>query len=235
VRFFALYILSLEVLAGTFSPMMHLIQNVILFHKPKLKGNAMNDGSPSNKARLTGTVAMLSNGFLGLFLAFGSTASVHAQGQIASGTVSGSGSGPYTFDLSFSDAGSATSPIGSVWYGWVPGSFFLPGAPTGASAPSGWTASIISSSIQFVASSPANYIQPGQQLSGFSFQATFSPATLAATANSGESVAYSAGIGSDTGNTFTVQPSSVPEPSSLALVIPGAIGWLMVRRRKSVV
>jgi hypothetical protein len=195
----------------------------------------MNHSSPSNKARLTGNVAVLSRGLLGLFLAFGSAASVRAQGQNASGTVSGSGSGPYVFDVSFSDAGSATSPIGSVWYAWIPGQFFLPGTPTSASAPSGWTANIQGSSIQFLASSPANYIQPGQQLSGFSFQATFSPATLAATANSGQSDAYSAGLFSDGGNIFTVQPSSVPEPSSLALVIPGAIGWLMVRRRKSVV
>ena len=133
----------------------------------------MNDCAHSNKARLTGTVAVLSRGILGLFLAFGSAASVHAQGQIASGTVSGSGSGPYVFDLSFSDAGSATSPIGSVWYAWIPGSFFLPGVPTGASAPSGWTASIQNNSIQFIASSPANYIQPGQQLSGFSFKRHF--------------------------------------------------------------
>jgi hypothetical protein len=195
----------------------------------------MNDCAHSNKARLTGTVAVLSRGILGLFLAFGSAASVHAQGQIASGTVSGSGSGPYVFDLSFSDAGSATSPIGSVWYAWIPGSFFLPGVPTGASAPSGWTASIQNNSIQFIASSPANYIQPGQQLSGFSFQATFSPATLAATANSGESDAYSGALFSDGGNIFTVQPSSVPEPGALALIVPAAIGWLMARRRQSVV
>ena len=72
---------------------------------------------------------------LGFLLAAGSAASAHAQGQIASGTVSGSGSGPYTYDLTFSDASSATSPVGSVWYAWVPGSFYLPGTPTGASAP----------------------------------------------------------------------------------------------------
>src|ERR1035441_10350607 len=67
---------------------------------------------------------------LGFLLAVGTAALVHAQGQLASGTIGGSGSGPYVYGLTFSDAAGATSPIGSVWYAWVPGSFicraFLP-------------------------------------------------------------------------------------------------------------
>jgi hypothetical protein len=167
---------------------------------------------------------------LGSVLAFGTATLVHAQGQIASGTISGSGSGPYTYDLTFSDGASATSPIGSVWYSWVPGLFFLPGTPTGASAPAGWSATIVANSIQYVANSPADDIAAGQTLSGFSYQATFSPTELAATANSEKSVAYSGGLFSDGGNTFFVQP--VPEPSGQLLLLSGmAILWL-VRRSK---
>jgi hypothetical protein len=140
----------------------------------------------------------------GMILSVEAATSVFAQGQIATGTISGSGSGPYTYNLTFNDTSAATSPIGSVWYAWVPGFFYLPGVPTSASAPAGWTATIVSDSVQFVASSPATFIQPGQSLSGFSYHSAFSPQQLAAAPNSGRSVAYSGGLFSDAGNTFTV-------------------------------
>jgi hypothetical protein len=167
--------------------------------------------------------------FLGFVLAFGTTSFVHAQGQIGSGTIGGSGSGPYDYNLTFSDAAGATSPIGSVWYAWIPGAFYLPNVPTSASAPAGWTATIADNSIQYAADSPANDITAGQSLSGFSYQATFSPAQLAAAPNSGDSVAFSGGIFSDSGQTFTVQP--VPEPSGQMLLLSGAVTlWLIGRR-----
>jgi len=154
----------------------------------------------------------------------------HAQGQIPSGTINGNGAGPYSYALAFSDAAGATSPIGSVWYAWVPGSFYLPASPTSASAPAGWTASIVNNSIQFVASSPADDITAGETLAGFGYQATFSPSTLSTTPNSGVSVAYSGGLFSDGGSTFTVTPT--PEPSAGLLLVPGAAAlWLMRRRR----
>src|SRR5207248_2005567 len=98
---------------------------------------------------------------LTLTLAAGTASSVRAQGELPSGTISGSGTGPFSYSLSFSDAAGATAPIGSIWYAWVPGLFFLPSSPTGASAPAGWTALIDGNSIQFSAISPANYITPG--------------------------------------------------------------------------
>jgi hypothetical protein len=167
---------------------------------------------------------------LTLLIALGTASATFAQGQIASGTISGAGSGPFSYNLTFSDGASATSPIGSVWYSWVPGFFYLPSTPTGASAPSGWTAAIFSNSIQFTANSPANDIQPGNSLSGFSYQATFSPAQLAAAPNSGVSVAYSAGLFSDGGDTFTVQ--AVPEPSSLGFLGVGVLGLALASGRK---
>jgi hypothetical protein len=167
---------------------------------------------------------------LTLVIAAGAATLAHAQGQLASGTVSGTGSGTYTYSLSFSDASGATSPIGSVWYSWIPGFFYLPGTPTSASAPTGWTATVSSHSVQYVASSSSFDILAGQTLSGFGYQATFSPAQLAAAPNSGESVAYSGGLFSDSGDTFTV--SAVPEPSTLALVATGAAGVFCLGRRK---
>ncbi len=167
---------------------------------------------------------------LGLILTAGTTSGVYAQGQVASGTISGSGVGLYTYNLSFKDAAAATSPIGSVWYSWVPGAFFLPGTPSAASAPAGWSAVIDANSVQFIASAPANFIQPGQTLIGFSYQASFSPAQLAAAPNSGVSVAYSGGLFSDNGNTFTVQTVAVPEPSVSTLLISGLVGLFWVSR-----
>ena len=164
---------------------------------------------------------------LGLLL----TTKTHAQGEIPSGTVTGSGAGPYNYALTFSDAAGATSPIGSVWYAWVPGQFYLPSDPTSASAPAGWTASIVNHSIQFVASSSADDITAGETLTGFGYQAAFSPTTLSTTANSGVSVAYSGGLFSDGGSTFTVAPT--PEPSAALLGLTGIAALGLVRRYRA--
>jgi hypothetical protein len=185
----------------------------------------------SNSIRSADIAAAAWRILLGLMLVAGTAASVHAQGQIASGTISGSGSGPYTYSLSFTDGASSISPVGSVWYGWKPGFVYLPGVPTGASAPAGWTATVSSDSVQFVANSPANDIPIGGTLSGFSYQAAFSPAQLAAAPNSGLSDAYSGGLFSDAGDLFTVT-AVVPEPSALTLLLCGAIGLCWTGRRR---
>ncbi|MGD0262158.1 MAG: PEP-CTERM sorting domain-containing protein [Verrucomicrobiota bacterium] len=196
-----------------------------------MKNEFMKNESQSNLIQSTGITAA-GRILLGLMLVAGTAASVQAQGQIASGTISGSGSGPYTYSLSFSDAAGATSPVGSVWYAWTPGNFYLPGVPTSASAPAGWTATVSSDSVQFVANAPADYITAGSSLSGFGYQAAFSPAQLAAAANSGRSDAYSGGLFSDAGDIFTVQTVTVPEPSSLMLLICGATGLCLIGRRR---
>jgi hypothetical protein len=192
----------------------------------------MKNTSQSTLIRSAGITLAAGRILAGLMLLAGAAASVHAQGVMASGTIVGSGSGPYIYDLTFNNASGATSPIGSVWYAWIPGLFYLPGVPTSASAPAGWTASIQSRSVQFFANSAANDIAAGGSLSGFRYQAAFSPAQLAAAENSGVSVAYSGGIFSDPGVTFTVQIVAVPEPSSLALLLAGTAGLYLVGRRR---
>jgi hypothetical protein len=192
----------------------------------------MKNASQSNVIRSTSITAAAGRIFLGLLLVAGTAAAVRGQGQIASGLISSSGNGPYTYHLSFSDAANSTSPVGYVWYAWTPGLFYLPGVPTSAAAPAGWTASVFANSVQFFANSTANAIAAGSSLSGFSYQAAFSPAQLALASNSGLSVAYSGGLFSDGGFTFTVQNAPVPEPSALTLLILGASGLCLVGRRR---
>ena len=210
-----------------------LYQSAAHWHMPTIQ-QAMHTKSPTRGIIALPAVRAAGTFFLGLILA-GTTFSVHGQGEIASGTLSSSGSGPFSYSLTFSDAAGATAPIGSIWYSWTattPPFFYLPGTPSSASAPAGWTASILSSSIQFIANSPANDIQPGNSLSGFGFQAIFTPAQVASAAHSGLSVAYSGGIEAppdSAGYTFTV--ATVPEPSSLALVLAAAGTWTLRRRR----
>jgi hypothetical protein len=86
--------------------------------------------------------------------------------------------------------------------------------------------------VQFVADSSAFDIAPGSSLSGFSYQAAFSPGQLAAAPNSGVSDAYSGGLFSDSGNIFTVE--TVPEPATPALLAAGAAvlfaaGWRKIQ------
>jgi hypothetical protein len=168
---------------------------------------------------------------LALVLTTACAGTAWAQGDIPSGTITSSGSGPFSYQLTISDSATATSSIGSVWYSWIPDEFFLPGVPTSASTPtgSGWSALVDANSIQFVSSSSGDNIQPGQSLT-FTFQASFSPATLAGTANSELSDAYVGAIESDPGKIFIVK--AVPEPSSMALFSLGALGLATFGRRK---
>jgi hypothetical protein len=198
------------------------------------KSIAMNTGSQSLPVLSTHFMPRVACVALCLMMAAGLSANARAQGTIANGTLSGSGSGPYTYDLTFGAGTNSLSPVGSVWYAWVPGSFYLPGAPIpgSAHAPAGWTATISGNSVQFVATSAANDITAGHSLSGFSYQANFTPAQLASAPNSGVSVAYSGGLFSDAGYTFTVQTVVVPEPSTLPLLLAGSAALMpFVRRR----
>jgi hypothetical protein len=154
----------------------------------------------------------------------GAVASLQAQSIIASGEVSGVQSSPgvYHYTLTISESSATTTPIESLWYGWVPGGFFLPSTPTSASGPTGWSASIVANSIQFSSGSLATDIAPGTSQT-FDYFANFSPEQLAAAPNSGLTVAYAGAVDASTPNeTFTVQ--GVPEPSTPAVFMLGIIG-----------
>jgi septal ring-binding cell division protein DamX len=167
-----------------------------------------------------------------LVVALGAAAaSLQAQGILASGQISGVQASPgvYEYTLTISEGSGTTTPIGSFWYGWVPGDFFLPSAPTSASGPTGWSATPDGDSIQFSANSAANDIAPGTSKT-FNYVASFSPAQLAAAPSGGLSVAYGGAIESSPSEQFTVQ--AVPEPSTLTLLSLGLAGLCLAGRRK---
>jgi hypothetical protein len=162
----------------------------------------------------------------------GAAVSLQAQGIIANGQISGVSVGAGTFDytLTIGEGSATTTPIASIWYAWIPGGFFLPSDPASATAPAGWTATIVDNSIQFQSSSAAFDIAPGSSLT-FSYVAGFSPAQLAAASNSGLSFAYAGAVDASSPNEeFTVQ--AVPEPSALNLLLSGSVGLCLVGWRK---
>ncbi|HZM03322.1 MAG TPA: PEP-CTERM sorting domain-containing protein [Candidatus Saccharimonadales bacterium] len=166
-----------------------------------------------------------------------STMTGHAQGINASATltdVPGAG-GTFTYTLTLNNASSATTPIQGFWYAWIPGHFFLPTVPSSASGGlSGWSATVSSGSIMYQGTA-ANAIAPGQSDS-FTFVSTDTPSTLAGSSGGfpiGDSVAYPGTINFSSASPneqFTVQ--SVPEPSSLSLLVVGSVGWLVSVKRK---
>lgn len=156
---------------------------------------------------------------------------VRAQGLVASGIVSGSGSGPYTYDLVFSNGVSATQPIRAIWYAGTTNSYYLPSTPISVFAPAGWNAALsgngTQSSIQFTVNSGTSFIAAGSSLSGFGFQANFTPSELAAAPNGGLSWANSGSFFNGLSERFTVTGPAAPEPGAPILLVCGGAGlWL---------
>jgi hypothetical protein len=162
-----------------------------------------------------------------------SAVSSHAQGETASGQVSGVPSGPnYDYTITLDNTSGSVS-IGSFWYSWTPTIspfFYLPSVPTSASTPTGWTAAITANSIQY-SNTNGVPLAPGAAIN-FQYVASFTPAQL--TGITGYSYVYHGGIEApgDPGSFLNVQTVAAPEPSSLSLLIVGSLGLLAGGWRK---
>jgi hypothetical protein len=166
--------------------------------------------------------------------------SAQAQGITATGTFTDTpNGGGYNYDINLQNSSSSTSPVGTFWFSWIPGQFFLPSDPSSVTPPAGWTDTTPTGSgrfsIEFKASASNFAIAPGGSLD-FDFTSADSPATLAGqSAVSGDAVGLSTLYSGDTafsGNSLQFTVTEAPEPTSLALLAAGSLGCLFAVRRK---
>lgn len=146
--------------------------------------------------------------------------------------------GSFNYVITLKNSAASTSPLGTFWYAWIPGGFFLPSSPSSVTAPTGWSDTIQAGSgkysILFTDNSPTlNVIQPGGSLN-FGFTTVDTPATLAAiTAANGTTTVYS-GNSAFSGNSFEFNVTqAVPEPSPLVLITVGSLSLFFAIRRKT--
>lgn len=126
------------------------------------------------------------------------------------------------YGASVSNTGTTT--IGSFWFAWIPGQFYLNAVPTTISSPAGWTGQVVggagASSILWQANSAASYIPVGGTLSGFGFNSTDNTAFMSGNAVNFPSTPvttsffYSGAAFSDAGYRFVA--TVVPLPSATA-------------------
>jgi len=170
--------------------------------------------------------------FVAGFTVFATGSVAFAQGEMATGTVSGilsGGSYDYTITL---DNISGSVPIGGFWYSWTPTIspfFYLPSVPTSSSAPTGWSSFVDGNSIQFGANTPGNALAPGNSIE-FHYVASFSPSQL--TGDAGYSYVYSGGIEGDPGAFVNVVTVPAPEPSSRVLLTIASFGLVFASHRQ---
>jgi hypothetical protein len=143
--------------------------------------------------------------------------------------------GGYLDQITLDDTGSTN--LGSFWYSWIPGVDYMSVSPTNVQSPTGWGDTITHTgpsdgyAIQWVNNSgPA--LTAGNSLSGFSFNTTLAPSTLASPPNNYAYVYQ--GVPEtppDTSGAFLEVSVVTPEPAALALLGAATLGLLVRRSR----
>jgi hypothetical protein len=175
----------------------------------------------------------------GVLCMVGATAAGHAQGTLATATISGVAAGSmYDYTITLNDVSASTS-LETFWFAWNEDGYdFLPSSPTSVTSPSAWSGEIDNAgpgdgySILYTTSTAP--LTPGSSLT-FSFVSPDSPAALAGDSPdypgypTTTSYVYSGGPFSGASQEFTL--TSVPEPGSMTLLASG-LGVLWRARRK---
>jgi hypothetical protein len=158
-------------------------------------------------------------------------AAAHAVSLSATGTYNYTEPSAGVYDYTITITNTGTSDIGTFWFAWVPGTGFLSAVPTDITSPTDWTdtvkpATAGKAGIEWTATT--GDLDPGQSLTGFSFESTETPAELlldfTGTTGTGDPVTTSTialsgtpAAGSD--YSFVVEPA--PEPSTMLLTLTG--------------
>jgi hypothetical protein len=193
---------------------------------------------------------MKRNVFLMIALATGLSATpAFSAGIDASAVVMSKPDGPnFDYSITLTNSSSSTDPIGTFWFGWVPGKDFLPTNPFDITAPSGWAEIITHGgatdgyAIQYVAGA-GSALAAGSSLTGFGFTSADTPAQLLGnspfypTFPVTTAFVYNGAPFSSVSEQFVASVSSVPEPSSLILGLCGVVtlvGYLELKKRQGI-
>jgi hypothetical protein len=155
-----------------------------------------------------------------------STAS--SQAQSASGTISGTvTAGGYNYTITLNNT--TGSSLDSFWYGWTTAGNNLPSIPSSAGNSLGWANTVSGNSIMWTGGTALTSGQSGT----FTFFSASTPAAMTALP-AGESVTYVGGINFANNGQGIFSPVLVasPEPSSIALLAFGSLGFLAAGWRK---
>jgi len=174
---------------------------------------------------------------------------VFSSGIDASAVLTSEPDGPnFDYSIKLTNSSSSTDPIGTFWFGWVPGQDFLPTSPLNITTPNGWTEQVTNGgpgdgfAIQFIAGAGFS-LDPGTSLTGFGFTSADTPAQLAGnspfypTFPATTSFVYNGAPFSSVSEQFVASVSSVssvPEPSSLILGLCSVLtlaGYLRLKKR----
>ena len=142
--------------------------------------------------------------------------------------------GNYEYSLTLSNTGS--TPIGTFWVGWIPLYDMLDVIPGNVRSPGGWTGADAGDyfgvgSVQWTTTSG---LQPGESLSGFSFDTSESDimtGTSYFNLPKDTSYVYIGAPETDPGMSLTPTIVPTPEPASLSLLLLPAAALLIRRKR----
>ena len=161
----------------------------------------------------------------------------HAQNVVVTDTLTDTPAAGGVFDYSLTLNNTGSEAVESLWFGWIPGSFNVAN-PSNPGNSLGWSSTLAGNSIQY--GGTAGTALPSGSSGTFTFDSTTTPAEFASqTGMAGQSTAY--GINAANGqlsftlsppDTETFAPQVVPEPTTLALLAIGSLGFLAVFRRK---
>jgi hypothetical protein len=142
----------------------------------------------------------------------------------------------WRYDIAISNTGD--TPIGTLWFAWIPGQNYLTSQPTSITSPASWTPATIGSgsnwSVRWTAANTSVDVNAGGSLTGFSFVSSMSPTALAGNSPSfpttpvTTSFFYIAGAFGDPGYRFVA--SVVPTPGAACALGMLALG--AARRRR---